>query len=70
VRAIVLEDDCLPHPGFFRYCEELLERLRDDERVSAISGCNFRFGKRRTAYSYYFSRYSHIFGFTPDRPVR
>ncbi len=22
--AIILEDDCLPHPTFFRYCEELL----------------------------------------------
>lgn len=23
--AIILEDDCLPHPTFFRFCEELLE---------------------------------------------
>jgi len=23
-RAIVLEDDCLPHPSFFRYCEEVI----------------------------------------------
>ena len=22
--AIILEDDCLPHPTFFRFCEELL----------------------------------------------
>ncbi|MGB3239254.1 MAG: glycosyltransferase family 2 protein, partial [Geitlerinemataceae cyanobacterium] len=22
--AIILEDDCLPHPSFFRFCEELL----------------------------------------------
>ena len=25
-RAIVLEDDCIPDPTFFRFCEELLER--------------------------------------------
>lgn len=29
-RAIVLEDDCLPHPSFFRYCEELLEKYQVD----------------------------------------
>jgi hypothetical protein len=22
--AIILEDGCLPHPSFFRYCQELL----------------------------------------------
>ena len=27
--AIILEDDCLPHPTFFRFCEELLDRYRD-----------------------------------------
>ncbi|NJR32181.1 MAG: glycosyltransferase family 2 protein, partial [Chamaesiphon sp. CSU_1_12] len=26
--AIVLEDDCLPHPTFFQFCEEMLERYR------------------------------------------
>src|SRR5678816_1211256 len=25
-QAIILEDDCLPHPSFFPYCEQLLER--------------------------------------------
>ena len=36
--AIVLEDDCLPHPSFFPYCEELLDRYRDDERIVHIAG--------------------------------
>ena len=26
--GIVMEDDCLPHPDFFGYCEELLDRRR------------------------------------------
>ena len=39
--AIILEDDCVPHPTFFRFCEELLEHYRDDERVMHISGDNF-----------------------------
>ena len=40
--AIVLEDDCLPHPTFFRYCETLLDRYRHDERVACISGDDFQ----------------------------
>ncbi len=60
--AIIFEDDCLPHPTFFRYCSELLERYRDDERVMMISGDNFQGGRTRTPYSYYFSRYVHSWG--------
>ena len=65
--AIILEDDCLPHPTFFRFCEELLEKYRDDERIAMISGDNFQFGRKRTEYSYYFSRYTHIWGWASWR---
>lgn len=41
--AIILEDDCLPHPTFFRFCEEVLEKYRDDKRGLHISGDNFQF---------------------------
>jgi hypothetical protein len=27
-RAIVLEDGCVPHPSFFGFCQELLDRHR------------------------------------------
>ena len=39
-RAIVLEDDCLPHPCFFQFCEELLEKYQGDERIMTIRGTN------------------------------
>ena len=65
--AIILEDDCLPHPTFFRFCEELLERYRDDKRIGMISGDNFQFGRKRTKYSYYFSRHCHIWGWASWR---
>lgn len=65
--AIILEDDCLPHPSFFRFCEELLEKYRDDERIGMISGDNFQFGMKRTKYSYYFSRHCHIWGWASWR---
>jgi hypothetical protein len=65
--AIILEDDCLPHPTFFRFCEELLERYRYDERIAQISGSNYLFGRKRTNDSYYFSRYVHIWGWASWR---
>jgi hypothetical protein len=65
--AILLEDDCVPDSTFFRFCDELLERYRDDERVMMISGDNFQAGHRRTPYSYYFSRYTHTWGWATWR---
>jgi len=60
--AIILEDDCVPDLSFFRFCEELLDYYRHDKRIMMISGNNFQFGRKRTNYSYYFSQYSHIWG--------
>lgn len=60
--GIILEDDCLPDLSFFPFCRELLERYRNDERIGMISGDNFLFGKKRTDYSYYFSRFTFIWG--------
>jgi len=64
--AIILEDDCLPHPSFFRYCEELLERYRDDERVAHVSGSQLLPDPPERA-SYHFSRYVHIWGWATWR---
>lgn len=36
--GIILEDDCIPHADFFPYCAELLDRYREDPRVTHISG--------------------------------
>lgn len=65
--AIILEDDCLPHPSFFPFCEELLDKYRVDERIMMISGDNFQFGRSRSPYDYYFSRYVHIWGWASWR---
>jgi hypothetical protein len=61
-KAIILEDDCVPDLSFFRYCDELLFKYENDERVMTISGGNFQFGRKRTDFSYYFSMYPHIWG--------
>ncbi len=65
--AIILEDDCLPDPTFFRFCQELLERYRNDQRIGVIGGVNFQLGNRRNDDSYYFSKYSHIWGWATWR---
>ncbi len=65
--AIILEDDCLPHPTFFRFCQELLERYRDDERIGMISGDNYLFGGIEINSSYYYTKYSNIWGWASWR---
>ncbi len=65
--AIILEDDCLPHPSFFRYCQELLERYRDDERVMHIAGSNALVRSAKGTGSYYFSMFPHCWGWASWR---
>lgn len=65
--GIILEDDCLPDPTFFNFCQELLERYRHDERIAIISGDNFQFGHRMNNDSYYYSNFSHIWGWASWR---
>jgi hypothetical protein len=38
--GIVLEDDTLPVPSFFRFCQEMLECYRNDERIWVVMGNN------------------------------
>jgi hypothetical protein len=64
--AIILEDDCLPHPSFFPYCEELLARYRDDERVVHISGSQL-LPEPPKKWSYHFSRGPAIWGWATWR---
>jgi hypothetical protein len=60
--AIILEDDCVPCPSFFRFCSAMLEHYREDARIMHISGINFQDGVWRGPGSYYFSRYSLSWG--------
>ncbi len=65
--AVILEDDCLPDPSFFSYCENLLEHYQGDGRVFSISGDNFQSGQKRGDGSYYFSHYFHGWGWATWR---
>ena len=68
-KGIILEDDTLPNESFFKYCEDLLEKYKDDMRVWHIAGNNFHFGwKRDNDYSYYFGGiYGSIWGWATWR---
>ncbi len=54
--GIVMEDDCLPHPDFFGYCEELLERYKDDDNVLFINSTLYN-DRWQCEASYDFSHY-------------
>lgn len=60
--AVILEDDCVPHPSFFWYCAALLDHYRDDERVMHISGTNNDVRGQDPTSSYYFSYRAHPWG--------
>ena len=58
--GVILEDDCLPHPSFFPYCEELLLRYKDDPRIGHISGNCFLPQAISPKLSYDFCSVTHI----------
>lgn len=66
--GIVLEDDCLPDPSFFMFCQALLERYRDDTRVWQVCGTAFLEGEAGAhEHSYFFSRYGPVWGWASWR---
>ncbi|WP_188316193.1 nucleotide-diphospho-sugar transferase [Chitinophaga agrisoli] len=65
--GIILEDDCLPANDFFYFCDAMLMRYRDDTRMMNITGTNLQMGQQRGRGSYYFSEYSHIWGWASWR---
>lgn len=66
-RAIILEDDCVPDPSFFRFCEELLERYANDTRVMQLSGFNRLGTTGDRGASYLYSKFGPIWGWATWR---
>ena len=64
--AIILEDDCLPHPTFFRFCEEMLNYYRFDTRILHIGGTN-PITNDLMSNTYYYSKYNRIWGWATWR---
>lgn len=60
--GIVLEDDCLPNRSFFHFCQEMLHRYANEERVMHIGGSNHLHNAVPMESTYYFSNYPQIWG--------
>jgi len=67
--GIILEDDCIPHISFFRYCTQLLARYRDEPQVMHIGGTNFLTQNElpNTKNSYFFSHTPLVWGWATWR---
>lgn len=65
--GIILEDDCLPAPSFFSFCEEMLDRYRDQPEVGSVSGNNFLPRGLHMEQPYGFSKYVQIWGWATWR---
>lgn len=67
--GVILEDDCLPDLSFFPFCEELLIKYKDDNRIGHISGQCFFSDLIKGDFSYDFSKMVHIWGWASWRRV-
>ena len=61
-RGIIVEDDCLPDPTFFTFCEEMLERYADDARILTVAGTALLPDCLLADKPYFFSKYVGIWG--------
>jgi len=60
-QGIILEDDVIPHPIFFKYCETMLERYKDNQAIMMITGFN-PLGSEVKSNDYFFSNIPNIWG--------
>ncbi len=60
--GIILEDDCLPNVSFFPFCEELLEKYKNDTRVMEIRSTYHLGMEPNNDLSYSFTRVSGTWG--------
>lgn len=65
-QGIILEDDCLPNKSFFKFCDELLEKYKKNDRIAMISGNHLNTHKIGNA-DYYFKKIPHIWGWASWR---
>lgn len=59
--VIVLEDDVIPTLAFFDFCDQMIEKFKNDRRVWHVSGDNFG-NNNPSGYDYIFSRYHWMYG--------
>ena len=60
--GIILEDDIVPVPSFFHFCEEMLVKYRGISNIGMVSGCNPFDVQTNKEESYHFSSYTKTWG--------
>ncbi len=60
--GVILEDDVLPSPSFFRFCDTMLEKFRRDPQVMMVSGNNFSYNAPLEPMPWFFTSYPQIWG--------
>lgn len=64
--AIILEDDCIPEMGFFKFCSEMLLKYYSNKQIAHISGCNLYYGTTKKKIikndDYLFSKFPQFMG--------
>jgi hypothetical protein len=68
-QGIILEDDCLPNVDFFKFCDTLLNKYKEDTRVVHIGGSKMNYNKTFGNATYYFSKYTNVWGWASWRRV-
>lgn len=68
-RGIIIEDDVVVHPLFFSYCDELLDKYSNDNRIGMIVGHNYRRLYSCSKSFYYTYRMSGTWGWATWRRV-
>lgn len=68
-RGIVIEDDDIASTSFFYFCEELLERYKDDQRINMICGLNILGKYEEPDADYFFARSGAITGWASWKRV-
>jgi hypothetical protein len=66
-RAIIVEDDVRPDPTFFAYCDELLERFADDDRIGHVAGRNPLGSWRADELDFFFASTTAVWGWATWR---
>lgn len=60
-KGIIIEDDCLVDKDFFKFCDEMLTRYKNDDRIMHIGGSN-NISNPKSKDSYLFSSFCGIWG--------
>jgi hypothetical protein len=65
--AIFLDDDCVPDPSFFPFCEAMLEKYSGDPQVMMVTGSNYLGSWKADRQSYHFSYFGSPWGWASWR---